>query len=247
MDPIAQRREGTAIVLSFRRPPANAFNLRFVECFAALLDEIAASPPSGGVVITGSGGVFSGGVDFREAPLYGDDERMRMIDAINLCITTLYALPVPTVAALNGHAMGGAFVLALACDARVAARGPLRFALSEVNAGIPYPACPMEVVKAELEPQLRRRMVLHGAPVSGQEAHALSVIDELCDAGQLESRCVALAQELARLPGYAVIKRQLRAQCVRRMRRIIDEKSDPMRGQWVVGPTTPAADGRTPR
>lgn len=225
--------EGQTRVLCFARPPANAFNLALVEEFAARLAETAADPPAGGLVLSGAGRVFSGGVDFKETPGYARAEQQRMLQCINRAITTLYALPVATVAALNGHAMGGALVLALACDVRLAVAGGTRLALSEVKAGIPYPACPMEVVRAELDADTRRVLVLGGEDLSAEDAARRGLIDELPGAGQLLPRAIALARERSALAGYARVKAQLHAHTLERMRAVIERGGDPMMEGWV--------------
>jgi enoyl-CoA hydratase/carnithine racemase len=128
-----ERRQGTAVVV-FARPPANAFNLPFVEEFHAHLDELATHVPAGGVVVTGEGPAFSGGVDFKEVPGYTAERKGRMVSHINRAITMLYGLPTATVAAVNGHTIGGAFVVMLACDARIAADTGAKLGLTEVGA-----------------------------------------------------------------------------------------------------------------
>ena len=178
------------VVISFARPPANAFNLELAEELQARLDALAAQIPAGGVVVTGEGRAFSGGVDFKAVPGYTPEQRARMILHINAAITTLYGLPTATVAAVNGHAIGGAFVVMLACDARLAADTDAKLGLTEVTAGIPYPACPMEIVKAEIEPSYRRHLVLSGDIISPQVAHARGLIDELVAPQDLLQRAV---------------------------------------------------------
>ena len=228
---IEQRQDTT--VIFFARPPANAFNLEFTEELHAQLDEIAARVPAGGVVVTGDGRTFSGGVDFKAVPGYTPDQRARMIGHINACITTLYGLPTATVAAVNGHAIGGAFVVMLGCDARLAADTDAKLGLTEVTAGIPYPACPMEVVKAELEPSYRRHLVLTGEIISPRVAHARGLIDELVAPHDLLQRSVEVARRRAAARSYGRVKQQLRRDTLARMGEIIAGSCDPMLEQWL--------------
>src|SRR5262249_15966899 len=164
-------------VIFFARPPANAFNLEFTEELHDQLDALAANVPAGGVVVTGEGRIFSGGVDFKAVPGYTAEQRARMLGHVNAALTALSGLPTATVAAVNGHAIGGAFVVMLACDVRLAADTDAKLGLTEVTAGIPYPACPMEVVKAEIEPNYRRHLGLSGETISPRTAHPHGVID----------------------------------------------------------------------
>ncbi|MEQ1866521.1 MAG: enoyl-CoA hydratase/isomerase family protein [Micropepsaceae bacterium] len=230
---IQTSKEGDTLVVTFARPPANAFNLALIEELAACFEDAAAVPPPGGLVVTGDGAVFSGGVDFKEAPRYTAEEKRRMVQGINRMITALYGIPRATVAAVNGHAIGGGFVVMLACDARLGVPSNAKLALSEVAAGIPYPACPMEIVKAELAPDIRRRLVLSGGPISPAEAHILGIVDELVAADRLVSRAVDLARARSALPAYARVKEQLKRDTLQRMRAIVADAKDPMLDHWV--------------
>jgi enoyl-CoA hydratase len=227
-----EQRDDTVVVF-FARPPANAFNLEFTEELHARLDALAAKVPAGGVVVTGDGRTFSGGVDFKAVPGYTAEQRARMLGHVNASITTLYGLPTATVAAVNGHAIGGAFVAMLACDVRLATDSDAKLGLTEVIAGIPYPACPMEVVQAEIEPSYRRHLVLSGEIISPQTAHAYGLIDELVAPQNLLSRAVDLARTRAAARSYARVKEQLKHDTLARMRAIIAASSDPMLRQWV--------------
>ncbi len=227
-----ERQQDTAVVV-FARPPVNAFDLRFVEELHMRLDELATNIPGGGVVVTGEGPAFSGGVDFKEVPSYTTEQKGRMISHINHAITILYGLPTATVAAVNGHAIGGAFVVMLACDTRIAADTAAKLGLTEVTAGIPYPACPMEVVKAEIEPAYRRHLVLTGLTIGPDTAQARGLLDELVAPRELLQRAVELAQMRAAAPSYGPVKDQLKRDTLSRMREIIDTSSDPMLKQWV--------------
>jgi enoyl-CoA hydratase len=227
-----ERRQDTAVVV-FAHPPVNAFNLPFVEELHMRLDELATNTPAGGVVVTGEGPAFSGGVDFKEVPGYTAERKGRMISHINHAITILYGLPTATVAAVNGHAIGGAFVVMLACDTRIAADTDAKLGLTEVTAGIPYPACPMEVVKAEIEPTYRRHLVLTGLTIGPGTAQARGLIDELVAPRGLRQRAVELAQMRAAAASYGRVKDQLKRDTLSRMREIIDTSSDPMLTHWV--------------
>jgi enoyl-CoA hydratase len=219
--------QDTAVV-SFARPPVNAFNLPLMEELIACLEQLAAEVPAGGVVLSGDGDAFSAGVDFKEAPNYSREQRERMVLSINAAVTLLYGLPTATVAAVNGHAIGGGLVMVLACDARFAAEAPSKLGLTEVTAGLPYPLCPMEVLRAEIEPAYRRHLVLSGELVGPDAARARGLIDEVVPAGELLERSVALARRRAGAVSYALVKHQLKGQAAQRMSEIVASGHDPL-------------------
>ena len=74
------------------------------------------------VVLTGSGGFFSGGVDLKLAPTLSADEQRGMVAGINRMFADWYGFPRPVVAAVNGHAVAGGMILALCADHRVGSR-----------------------------------------------------------------------------------------------------------------------------
>jgi enoyl-CoA hydratase len=233
MTSVRREDRDATVVLHLARAPMNAINLELIEELHACLRLLDQDPPAGGVVLTGEGQVFSGGADFKEVPAYTGAQRASMISEINNAVTLLYGLPTATVAAVNGHAIGGALVLVLACDARLAALTKAQLGLTEVTAGIPFPACPMEVVNAELEPGCRRRLVLNGETTDPQGAHALGIIDELLAREELTEHAVLTARKRAAAPAYRRVKQQLRGDALTRMRQIIDTASDPMLKTWI--------------
>jgi enoyl-CoA hydratase len=108
------------------------------------------------VVVTGDPPAFSAGIDYKAVPSYDAATRREMVGLVNRSFLKLYGLSRPTVAAINGHALGGGLVLALACDFRLAAEGSYQLGLTEIAAGIPFPAAPMVVVQSELDRKAAR-------------------------------------------------------------------------------------------
>jgi hypothetical protein len=171
-----EQRDGIR-VLALRRPPVNAIDLDVARSLAEALRAARTDDACRGVVVTGMPGVFSAGIDTRVVPAYDASTRAALLRTVNRTILELYGLPKPTVAAISGHALGGALVVALACDVRLAARGAFRLGLTEAAAGIPFPAGPLVVVGAELSPEARRRLAL-AALVSEPDGPALTgVVD----------------------------------------------------------------------
>jgi peptidoglycan/LPS O-acetylase OafA/YrhL len=123
------------------------------------------------VVLTGGGQVFSAGVDTRAFARYSRDQRQAMVRAITRMVAQLLAIPVPVVAAVNGHALGGGFVLMLACDYRIAVDvEAAKFGMTEAQAGIPFPAGPLEIIRQ--------------SPTTGeQQERSPNQCDELCRRG----------------------------------------------------------------
>jgi len=226
-----QSRAGDTALLRLDRPPVNAIDLELIRALRAVLEAATGAPPAGGLVLTGTGGAFSAGVDVKAVPGYGDIEKIAMVNEINHVVRLLYTLPVPTVAALNGHALGGGLVLALACDWRIAPDADLRLGLTEVTAGVPFPAVAMEIVRAELTPTALRALVLTGQVVAPGAALGLGVVDELVPADTLRERALGRARELAALRGYAAVKRGLRAGIAARL--VEAARNDPLRERWV--------------
>jgi enoyl-CoA hydratase len=227
----AGERAGAVTVVTVDRPPANAMNVELLEQVVGALGDVAAARP-GAVVIAGRDGVFSAGADLKEVPGYGDAEQRRMVVGINEMVLGGYGLTCPVVAAVTGHAIAGGLVLALCSDHRVASTSG-RYGLTEVKVGVPYPQAAIGVVRAELSPQAARRLALGSRLTDAGECLALGVFDEIVPGGEVLDRALAVARELAALPGdvYARTKGDLRGAELAAMRAAAAD--DPLLDAWV--------------
>jgi len=232
---------GDVALVTIDRPPANAMNHELLEAGHAVLGDLAAREP-GAVVLAGREGVFSAGVDLKLAPTLDADGQRTMVEGINRLFAGWYSLPRPVVCAVTGHAIAGGFILALCGDWRVGASEG-KYGLTELRAGIPYPAVAMLAVRAELTPAVARRLVLRAELVDGAGALETGLFDELAEPADVVPRALEVAGELAALPrgAYATIKRQLRGEAIDAMRDVLDG-GDPMAAAgWLDEDTATAA------
>ncbi len=220
-------------VISVDRPPVNAIDLPLVRALHEQLAEAEAASGCRAAVLTGAGTAFSAGIDVKLVPAYDAAARAEMIRAVNRMIERLYGFRKPTVAAIGGHALGGGLVVALACDARLAAEGSYLLGLTEVAAGIPFPAAPLIVVQAELDPASARLLALSGATVAPADPLAARFVDRLVPPARLLDEAVEHAVRLATGPAYAAVKRQLRASALAEIARVVAHDDDPLLRGWM--------------
>lgn len=221
------------------RPPANAMDPELLEEGTRLADELIAEPPAA-VVLTGREGFFSAGVDLKVAPTLDADGQRAMVAGINSIFAGWYGFPAPVVAAVNGHAIAGGLILALCADYRVGSTEG-KYGLTELKAGLPYPAVAMAVVRAELYAPAARRLVLGADLVGAKEALEASAFDEVAEPDQVLHRATEVARNLSLLPSeaYGKVKQQLRGP-------VLDAalaQPDPLLEGWASSETADAASG----
>jgi enoyl-CoA hydratase len=241
VDYVSVEERGDIALVRVDRPPANALDPALLHEGRCVLDELA-SAEARAVVLTGREGFFSAGVDLKVAPALDARGQREMVDGISRLFAGWYSFERPVVCAVNGHAIAGGLILALCADYRVAS-GRGRFGLTEVRAGVPYPAVAMAIVRAELSPPVARRLVLGAHLVDAATALRLGLLDELIEPDRLVPRALELAGELARLPAaaYAHVKRQLRRETIDLTARIVEGDLDPLLQGWLAEETPAAA------
>ncbi len=231
--------EAGIAILRLNRPPANPLNIELIEAAREAIESVGTNGDVRGIILTGTGKCFCSGIDIREVPKYTPEQMRRMIMGINrLCLTT-YSLLKPVVAAVDGHALGGGLVLSMMADLRIVADVECKLGLAEVKAGIPFPACPLQVMKAEMRPEVMRRLSLSGENISPSVAVEMGLFDEKVDASQLLERAREKVRELMQHPAasYRVIKNQIRVSTIVRMADIVEREADPMLQQWLPDPS----------
>jgi enoyl-CoA hydratase len=233
--------EGRTAVVRIDRPPANAMDPELVGELVAAAGELGASRPDA-IVLTGREGFFSAGLDLKVVPKLDGAGRREMIMGINRMVASWYPLPHPVVVAVSGHAIAGGIVLALCGDYRVGATAG-KLGLTEVQAGVGYPAGAIALVRSELSAPAARVLVLAGRLYDPAGALELGLLDELAAPEDLLPRALEVAGELATLPAetYARVKRQLRGDLVAELERIVDEADDPLIESWLSDKTGEAA------
>lgn len=227
-----EERDGIRI-LRLSRPPVNALDLGLARATQKAVGDACADAGCSGLVLTGLPGVFSAGIDTREVPAYDPEKRAAMLRTINRTVLALYGMPKPAVAAVSGHALGGAFVLVLACDVRLAARGAFRLGLTEAEAGIPFPAGPLAVVGAELAPSQIRTLALGSLTAAPDSDLFAGILDRVVEPAALVESAREEVKRLRSLPAFGRVKRQLRAATLEQLTRIVEKDEEPLLEGWV--------------
>jgi enoyl-CoA hydratase len=184
-------------------PPVNAFDLGLVDDAVATVRGV-----QGPIVLTGTGTCFSAGVDLRAIIDGGADYTDRFFAAASAAFLAVFDHPAPVVAAINGHAIAGGCVLAMAADVRLMSSGLI--GLSEVAVGVPFPVAALEICRYAMGPSVTGA-VLRADNVDVRTAAERGWIDEVVAPDDLLARAVGTARALGQHPStaYAAMKEQL--------------------------------------
>jgi enoyl-CoA hydratase len=202
--------DGDLAVIRLRDGKVNAMGTSLLSSLVAAVAQAEASRARA-VVITGDGRSFSAGLAIPELVELDRAAMLSFIDGFATAMRRVLECSLPTVAAINGHAIAGGCVLALMCDARIMAAGSARIGLNEVQLGIGLPAVVVEPLRARVPATSLTTIALEGALVEPAEALRLGLVEALVDPAALMARSVARATALASAAplAYAQVKRAL--------------------------------------
>ncbi|XP_047088100.1 enoyl-CoA delta isomerase 2, peroxisomal-like [Lolium rigidum] len=193
---------GRVFVLTLTGDGEHRLGIPLMASIRSALSSVAAQAaqdgPGAALVTVAEGRFFSNGLDIG----WVGTSRARLtelIDALRPVAADLLALPMPTVAAVTGHASAGGFLLALCHDYRVmrADRGVLY--MSEVDLGFPLPPYFMALLRAKITAaQALRDVVLRGARIRAPQAKEMGIVDVVCPgAPETVAEPLKLAEQLA--------------------------------------------------
>ena len=212
---------------------ASAMDLELVEAIALAFAEIAASDAKV-VILTGTGSIFSAGVDLFRLVDLGAEYTKQFVPALSRMMLDLFSFPKPLIAAVNGHAIAGGCIMNLAADYRLMASGNGRIGIPELLVGVPFPPSVIEAVRFAVPPQHLQMLMYTGRTVVADEALRLGLIDEVVAPDALLARAEEVARQFAALPPriFALSKRQLRDKTIDRAKRYNSEFGDDVAESW---------------
>lgn len=213
---IAVRHDGGVTTVELTRPDKhNAISYAMWLAFARLMPVLAEEPDVEVVVLRGSdGGPFSAGADIAEFQTLRSDPAgaQRYGEAVEAGEQAIIAFPKPTVAAIQGFAIGGGTQLAVACDLRVCGEGS-RFGVTPAKLGIVYALPSTARLVETVGPAWARWILLTGELVDSATALRIGLVHEVVPDGDVPARAAAIARtvasraEVSLLGGKAMVAR----------------------------------------
>lgn len=201
---LEERREGRVAVVTMNRPDRrNAMNDGLIERAVATFRALDADPEVGAIVLQGTAPGFCAGSDLKYIGRLSLAEMCQFEADTGAFARMLALMDKPVIAAVEGFAMGGGFILAASCDVVVSAR-TARWHLPEVPIGWLTP-WGLQALIARVGTVRARSLCFGIAPFDGDEALRLRVADHVVPEGEALGMAVAQAERLAALPREAAI------------------------------------------
>ncbi|MEW6533973.1 MAG: enoyl-CoA hydratase/isomerase family protein [Thermodesulfobacteriota bacterium] len=210
------KKEGDVFILTMHSGE-NRFNRTFINAMNEALDTVERSDgPAALVTIGGEEKFYSNGLDLDWMMGDGMAEAPEFIKSVLKFLGRVMAFPVPTVAAMNGHAFAAGAMMALAHDFRVMRADRGYFCLPEVDINIPFAPGMTALIKSRLTPNVFRDLLLTGVRIGGVQAKGLGIVDEAVPADQVLSQAIACVAPLAgkNRHTYQAIKRGMYAEAL---------------------------------
>ncbi len=194
---VIEQRDGVRVArMEFGR--ANAMNQELLDGLAAGLADGDPQP----TVLTGEGRIFSAGLDLVTLDSIDRDGLEKFLTRFAATMIQVLTTPYPLVAAVNGHAVAGGCVLALACDYRVGTEGEFKIGMNELSHGLPLPAVASEIPRGALTPQTYRTVVMSAVLMAPETAQKVGIFDMVSEDAE---SCIEQACTLARAQGKSLV------------------------------------------
>ena len=197
MDYVSVEREGNIAVLTVdHQEKLNALDQRVVEEIGQALLEIEAEAPRA-IVVTGAGErAFIAGADIGAMSSMDPMEAKRFSEVGHAAMALLDRSPVPTVAAINGFALGGGCEVAIACDIRIASENAV-LGFPEVSLGILPGMGGTQRLPRLVGPALAKELIFTGRRLNAEEARNIGLVNRVVGQGEALGAAKELAAEIA--------------------------------------------------
>jgi len=203
-NPVKSERRGAVALLTLNRPDVlNSLDRATLEALAAALAEIAGDPSVRAVVVTGEGRAFAAGADIAQMSALSPLEGEAFGRLGHATFAALEALDVPTIAAVNGFALGGGCELALACD-WIYASSKARFGQPEVNLGLLPGFGGTSRLARRVGVAWAREIILGGENLTADEALRIGLANRVFEPEELVEKALAMGETIAKKGPVAV-------------------------------------------
>jgi enoyl-CoA hydratase len=197
MSLVRSERRGAVALLTLDRPDAlNALSRALLHELETRVAELAPDPGVRAVVLTGAGRAFAAGADIEEMRGMTPPEAESFSRLGHRVFGALEALPVPTIAAVNGYALGGGCELACACD-WIYASAKARFGQPEVNLGIIPGFGGTSRLARRVGLARAKEMVLGAAPLSAEDALRVGLANRVFPPEELLDGALSVGETIA--------------------------------------------------
>ncbi|MGI6507702.1 MAG: enoyl-CoA hydratase/isomerase family protein [Saccharofermentanales bacterium] len=192
-------------LLTINRPEGlNALNTSVLQDLSEALDTLEKDRDVRVLIVTGAGDrAFVAGADIGEMAELTREEAVSFACAGHEVMNKLSSFPMPTIAAVNGYALGGGFELALACDLIVAS-SRARFAFPETSLGITPGFGGTQRLARLVGPMVACDLIFTGRRLNAEQALALGVVTEIAEPESLLERVLEIAHAIAEKAPVAI-------------------------------------------
>jgi Delta3-Delta2-enoyl-CoA isomerase len=209
-------------VIAIERGKVNAMNSEVVNELSMAFRALEVDEAVTAIILTGRNKFFSFGFDIPEFVEYSKERFTDFVVNFTNLYSYLFVYPKPVIAALNGHAVAGGCMLALACDHRLMVSGRAKISLNEIGFGSSVFAGATEMLRFQIGSRGASEVLYSGAMYEADEAKRMGLIDSVVEEARLMEDSFEAARLLAakHAPAFRSIKRLLRGQIAERFQAI---------------------------
>jgi len=200
---IYEKEEGIAVIKLNRTNVLNAMNKQLWLDFQAAMEDVRTDPAIKVLIVTGEGRAFSTGADLKESKTRSIEDYRDYLVELQEASRKLIRFEKPTIAAINGYALGSGYELALACDIRIAAEeaqigSPEAKVTSSVTGGA------MRLVQDLIGPAKARELLFTGEYISGKEAERIGLVNRSVPLASLMDETRKMAEKIAQNSSFSI-------------------------------------------
>lgn len=194
--------------INLNRPPLNVLNIAMMQEICDAVSECQKDSTVKMLVIAGRGKAFSGGVDVAD---HTADKVHDMTEVFHKMCSLVYKFPQPTLAIVNGHALGGGCELAICCDMIIASEAA-KFGQPEIKLGV-FPPIAAIVLPRIIGRKNALEIILSGELFDAKEAHRIGLVNKVFSHEKLAEASQNIIDKFAALSG--VVLRVTKQACSR--------------------------------